>query len=152
MKVEKIDHIVVVVKDLATTAKFFSNLFNNQFYGPIEVPGIKISFDSLGLELMQSIEPGNPVAERLEKHGEGTAWIALKVPNLDEAVAELRAKGIAVEYWGDCGEPTHKGDIKAARILSSEKTFGVGIELVEYEDVKSTALAMFDKLGEVPRM
>ena len=152
MKVERIDHIVVVTKDLTDAAKRFSDLFGSQFYGPIQMPGIKISFDNLGFELMEATEPGNPVGERVEKYGEGVAWIALKVPNLDEAVAELKAKGIAVEFWGDSGEPTHKGDIKAARTVEPEKTFGVVFEFVEYEDVKPTAMAMFDKMSEIPRM
>lgn len=152
MKIERIDHIVVAVKDLEATAKSFSNLLGSHFYGPINVPGIKIAFDHLGFELMQATEGDNPVSERIDTYGSGVAWIALKVENLDETVAELRARGIAVEYWGDCGEPTHKGDIKAARTVDPEKTSGVVFEFVEYEDVKPTALAMFDKLGEVPRM
>jgi len=152
MKVERIDHIVVVTKDLADTAERFADLFGTKFYGPIQMPGIKISFDNIGFELMEASEPGNPVGERIEKYGEGIAWIALKVPNLDEAVAELRAKGIAVEFWGDCGEPTHKGDIRAARTVEPEKTFGVVFEFVEYEDVKPTTMAMFDKMSEIPKM
>ena len=61
---------------------------------------MKVSFEHLGLEFMEATESGNPVAERVEKYGQGVAWIALKVPNLDEAVAELKGKGIAVEFWG----------------------------------------------------
>ena len=150
MKVERIDHIVVVTKDLADATKRCSDLFGSQFYGPVEHPGMKISFDHLGLEFMEATDSGNPVADRAEKYGEGVAWIAMKVPNLDEAVAELKAKGIAVEFWGDCGEPTHKGDIRAARTV--EPMFGVVFEFVEYEDVKPTALAMFNKMSEIPRM
>lgn len=152
MRVERMDHVVVVTKDLAATAKGFSEVLGTQFYAPIDMPGMRMVFDESGLEIMEATEPGNPVAERLEKYGEGVAWIAFKVTDLDETVTELRSKGIAVEYWGDCGEPTHQGDLRAARTVDPEKTSGVVFEFVEYAEVKPTALAMFNKLSEVPKM
>lgn len=149
MKVERIDHIVLTVKDLEATARFFSDLMGSEVYEPMEIMGMKISFDSLGLEIMEPLQGGNPVAEQVEKYGEGIAWLALKVPDLEEAVAELKEKGYSVEYWTP---PDYKGDLKAARISNPDRMYGIGIELVEYSEVRPTALAMRDKMGQVPRM
>ena len=151
MKVERIDHIHIAVKDLEAAAKFFSDTIGSRWFGPKQGrPGFQIAFDNLGLELQQPTTPDNPVAKHLEEHGQGVTWIGLKVPNLDEAVAELKAKGIRVEYWIDY--TGLKVDLKAARTVDPEETYGVMFELVEYEDVPPAALGNWNKLGEVPRM
>ena len=154
MKVEKIDHIHVVVKDLEAAAKFFSDLLGTQFFGPRESVGLgdKIAFDNLGFELMQPTGPGK-VAKLLEEHGEGVVHIGLKVSNLDEAVAELRAKGIPVECWRDYKDPAWKDVVNKGSItISHEKTYGVMFELVEYQDVHPTALATWRRAGDIPQM
>jgi len=153
MKVERIDNIHIIVKDLEAAAKFFSDLMGTRFFGPWDSVGLgdKVAFDNLGFELMQPTGPGE-VAKYLKEHGEGVAWIALKVPNLDEAAAELRAKGIPVEYWRDYSEPSWKGDMKGAIVTDPEKTFGIVFELVEYENVQPGALANWSKISEIPRM
>ena len=155
MKVEKIDHIHILVKDLEAAAKFLSNLMGSQFFGPRESPNDKVAFDNLGFELMQpptSTNPDNPVSKHLKEHGEGVAWIGLKVPNLDEAVAELRSKGIPIKYWRDYTDPTWKGDIKAAYTQDTSKTYGVVLELVEYQDALPVLMANYNKIGEIPRI
>jgi len=154
MKVERLDHIHVVVKDLEKAAKFFSELLDTRFAGPKESKGLgdKIAFDRLGFELMQPTGPGT-VADLLDKYGEGVTHIGLKVSNLDEAVAEFRARGINTECWRDYKDPAHKDTVnKGATTSSPEKTFGVNFEIVEYEDIHPTALATYRKAGDIPRM
>ena len=155
MKVERIDHIHIVVKDLEAAAKFFSDLMGTQFFGPMDAGkgfNFNVSFDDLGLELLQPTAPGNPVAQHLEERGEGVAWIGLKVSNLDEAVAELRAKGISVEYWRDYSDPATRGDIMAARTVDPKQTHGVMLELIEYQNVLPALMANYNKIGEIPRI
>jgi methylmalonyl-CoA/ethylmalonyl-CoA epimerase len=149
MKIEKIDHIMIVVKDLMAAAKFFSNIMGTQWIGPRDTGlGFIVAFDNLGFELMQPTTPDNPVAKHLEDHGEGVAYIGLKVPNIEEAIAELEAKGIKTKGWRE----VFKGDVKVVRTLESEKTFGVQIELVEYKNVPTIAFANWRKIGELPWM
>ncbi|MGB4031490.1 MAG: VOC family protein, partial [Tenuifilaceae bacterium] len=38
--------------------------------------------------------PDGPIAKYIEKNGEGIQHIALRVENIEEALAELKAKGI----------------------------------------------------------
>ena len=149
MKVERIDHIHIIVKDLEAAASFFSSMMGTTFVGPRDTGlGFKVAFDNLGLEIMQPISSGNPVAEHLEKYGEGVSSIGLKVPNIEEAIVELEAKGISVKRWRE----VWKGDIKGVRIEASEKTHGVEFELIEYKNVQPVTVANLQKLGDLPWM
>ena len=156
MKIQRMDHIHIVVKDLEKAVKLFTDLMGTQWFGPREpAPGIKVAFDNIGLELLESTAPGDePIAKRLKEYGEGVAWIGVKVDNLDEAVAELRAKGIRVEYATPAMVPKSawKKDLRLAKTADPEKTYGVVFELLEYEDVQPITMANWNKIGEVPKM
>ena len=142
MKIEKIDHIHILVKDLEKAMKFFSNLMGTEFVGPIVLSDHRIAFDNVGLELVAPSSPKTP--EHMEKMGarEGLFSIGLKVPDLDEAIAELEAKGIKYSWKGQL--PC----LKAAQIKLDD--YGVCIELVEYDNVPPVALACLNKTREVP--
>ena len=153
MKVERIDHMHIVVKDIEAAGRFFADIMGSHVFGPRDTGlGFKVAFDNLGIEFMAPTAPGNPIANRLDGYGEGLAWIGFKVPDLDEAVAELREKGIKVTYWRDYSDPNWKGDVRAARTEDPTQTYGVAIELVEYKDVQPVAAANWQKIGEIPLM
>ena len=46
------------------------------------------------MELLESTAPDGPVAKFLEKKGPGVHHIAFRVENIEEALAELKEKGI----------------------------------------------------------
>jgi catechol 2,3-dioxygenase-like lactoylglutathione lyase family enzyme len=149
MNVEKIDHIMIIVKDIEATAKFFSDILGSQWIGPRDTGlGFSVAFDNLGFELMQPTAPGNPVAEHLEKYGEGVAYVGLKVPNVEETVAELQGKGIKAKGWRD----VFKGDVKAVKTEDPDKTHGVKLEFVEYKTVPTIAFGNWRKISELPWM
>lgn len=135
MKVEKIDHIHVFVKDLDKAMAFFSDILGTQFSGPLELGHgvhLKSYLDPLGIELIGSTAPDGVVARTLEKRGEGLAAISFKVPDLDEAVAELQAKGLKLVGL------VHLGNLREAQFHPKD-SYGVMIELCEY-DAKQGAL------------
>lgn len=153
MKVERMDHMHIVVKDIEAVGRFFADITGSHVFGPRDTGlGFKVAFDNLGIEFMAPTAPGNPIADRLDGYGEGLAWIGFKVPDLDEAVAELREKGIKMAYWRDYSDPNWKGDVRAARTEDPTQTYGVAIELVEYRDVQPVAAANWQKIGEIPLM
>jgi methylmalonyl-CoA/ethylmalonyl-CoA epimerase len=43
---------------------------------------------------LESTSPDGPIAKHIEKNGEGIQHIALRVDDLEAALAELKAKGI----------------------------------------------------------
>ena len=96
MKVEKIDHIAIMVKDLKEASKFFADLLGTEFseLGESKEADIRNAMDSLGIELIAPLTPDGPVAKSLETKGEGLSLVSLKVQDFDEAVAEMKSRGI----------------------------------------------------------
>ena len=98
MKILKIDHIGIAVKNLADSSKLFE-LLGIKSTGTEEVAEqkVKVAFCPVGdseVELLESTVPDGPIARYIEKNGEGMQHIALRVDDLEEALAELKAKGV----------------------------------------------------------
>lgn len=146
MKVEKIDHINLYVNDAEKVAKLFSDIMDIRFLKPLAPDAgynLTMSFDNkLGFKLSQPTSTDSPIARYIEEHGEGIAAIALKVPNIDEAIAELKAKGIGILRRGE------SQDTKFA-VTDPKNTFGIQFELVEYDSVASIALGALGRLGDL---
>lgn len=98
MKVLKIDHIGIAVKNLEESSKLYELLgITSQGTEEVEEQKVRVSFFPIGdseIELLESTSPDGPVAKYIEKNGEGIQHIALRVDNLEEALAELKEKGI----------------------------------------------------------
>ena len=98
MKVLKIDHIGIAVKNLEESSKLYELLgIASQGTEEVEELKVRVSFFPIGdseIELLESTSPDGPVAKYIEKNGEGIQHIALRVDNLEEALAELKAKGV----------------------------------------------------------
>ena len=98
MKVLKIDHIGIAVKNLEESSKLYELLgIASQGTEEVEEQKVRVSFFPIGdseIELLESTSPDGPVAKYIEKNGEGIQHIALRVDNLEEALAELKAKGV----------------------------------------------------------
>ena len=149
MKVERIDHIHIAVKDLRKAAKFFADIMGTKWVGPIEPAEDMITaFDSLGFELLQQTRPEGWIADFIQKRGEGLFSIGLKVSNLDEAVAELEAKGVRIGWKGAVNE-----SLKVA-MTHPKDTYGVMLELLEYEERAPISLANLniDKVMNIPSL
>ena len=98
MKILKIDHIGIAVKNLSESSKLYE-LLGIKSTGTEEVAEqkVKVAFFPVGdseVELLESTAPDGPIARHIEKNGEGMQHIALRVDDLDAALAELQAKGV----------------------------------------------------------
>lgn len=137
MKVEKIDHLHVYVKDLDKAVAFFSNVLGTKFAGPMEAKAplnLRTYLDPLGIELVAGTTPDGLVAKTIEKKGEGLTAICFKVPNLDEAVAELQAKGLKLVGT------LSMGNLREAQFHPKD-SYGVMIELCEYQATQGAVVA-----------
>ncbi len=99
MKVLKVDHIGVAVKSLDETLKFYQDILGLELQGTEEVQEqkVKVAFLPVGdteVELLESTDAEGPIAKFIEKKGEGIQHIAFRVPDIEEAIAELMAKGV----------------------------------------------------------
>jgi methylmalonyl-CoA/ethylmalonyl-CoA epimerase len=135
MKVLKIDHLGIAVNSIEEAKKLFQDILGLKFEGTETVQEQKVTtaFFPVGdseVELLESTAPDGPIAKYLEKRGEGIQHIAFRVDNLEEALAELKEKGIRL-----IDEKPRKG-AGGAKIafLHPKSTHGVLIELSERED------------------
>ena len=98
MKILKIDHIGIAVNNLAESSKLYE-LLGIKSTGTEEVAEqkVKVAFFPVGdseVELLESTAPDGPIARYIEKNGEGMQHIALRVDDLEAALAELKTKGV----------------------------------------------------------
>jgi len=132
--VKRIDHVAIVVRDLEAALRFYRDTLG---LAPSKVldfarEGVKIAFLPMGgsggseLELLEPTNPEGSVARFLEKRGEGLHHICLEVPDIERALAELRAQGAAV--LDDTPRPTAEG---RGIFLHPKGTSGVLLELVQ---------------------
>ena len=96
MKVQKIHHVSVLVKDLEKAGKLYSDLFGIEFDGPYDQKDLDVRFisSSIGLNFASPLTPDGPTARSIERRGEGLSMLVLNVPDLDEAIADMESQGI----------------------------------------------------------
>ncbi|MBF0112703.1 MAG: methylmalonyl-CoA epimerase, partial [Desulfamplus sp.] len=99
MKITKIDHLGIAVKSIENGKSFWSDVLGLKFEGAetVETQKVTTAFFPVGeseVELLESTSPDGPVAKYIEKKGEGIQHIAFRVENIEEALQELKNKGI----------------------------------------------------------
>ena len=135
MKVLKIDHLGIAVRSIDEAKKLFQDTLGLKFEGSetVEEQKVTTAFFPVGdseVELLESTAPDGPIAKYLEKRGEGIQHIAFRVENIEEALAELKEKGVRLI---DEAPRRGAGGAKIA-FLHPKSTHGVLIEISERED------------------
>ena len=132
MKPTVVDHIGIAVKSIEESLKFWEAAMGIKCHGVEEVAEqkVKTAFLPLGdteIELLEPTNADSPVAKFIEAKGEGIHHLAIRVENLEEALAELKAKGIRlIDEKPRCGA----GGAKIA-FLHPKATGGILLELSE---------------------
>ena len=127
---EKIDHIGVAVKDLDATLRFYEEILGLPVTERMDHGISRGAFVSVGgveFEFLENKDPNSAIARHIEKRGEGLQHIAFKVPNIQQAVEEMKKKGIP--FIDDKPRPGARG----SRIvfMHPKSTYGILMELVE---------------------
>jgi len=98
MKILKLDHIGIAVKSLAESSKLYEMLgIRSAGVEEVAEQKVKVSFFPVGdseIELLESTSPEGPIAKYIEKNGEGIQHLALRVDDIEAALAELKAQGV----------------------------------------------------------
>lgn len=99
MKILKIDHLGIAVESIDQAAAFWKNTLGLPLEGSETVESQKVTtaFLPVGdseVELLESTAPDGPVARYIAKRGQGIQHVAFRVDNLEEVLAELKAKGV----------------------------------------------------------
>lgn len=95
----KLDHIGIAVKDMEAAKRFYTETLGMKAQGEevVEQQKVKVCFIPSGdseIELLESTSPEGPIAKFIEKNGEGIQHIAFRVDNIENALADLKAKGV----------------------------------------------------------
>jgi methylmalonyl-CoA epimerase len=99
MKLKNIDHIGIAVTSIQEALEFWQGQLGIELHGVETVQEQKVAtaflpVDDTEIELLEATDPESPVAKFIEKKGEGIHHIAIRVDDLDAALAEMKAKGV----------------------------------------------------------
>ena len=97
MKIKKIAHLGVAVQDLESAMKLFTEDLPLEVTHTEDYQGMKIAFIPIGdssVELLQDVSGASAIRKFLDKNGEGIHHIAYEVDDINEAISELKAKGV----------------------------------------------------------
>lgn len=134
-KVLGVDHIGIAVGDLGEVGKFYTDALGLPNNGEETVAEQKVTTgffptpNGSEIELLAATEDSSPIAKFIEKNGGrgGIQHIALRVDNLENALADLKEKGVRL-----IDEKPRKG-AGGAKIafIHPKATHGVLLELCQ---------------------
>jgi len=132
MKIKHIDHIGIAVKSIEEGSKFFTDILGLKLENEetVEEQKVKTGFFPITdseIELLESTEPDGPVAKYINARGEGIQHIAFRVENIDEAVQELKEKGVRMID----NEPRKGAGGARIAFIHPKESHGVLVELCE---------------------
>lgn len=97
--IQKLDHIGIAVNNLDEALKLYSEVLGLNLAGVevVEEQKVRVAFLPVGdteVELLESTSPEGPIAKFIEAKGQGIQHMAFKVDNIEEAIEEMKAKGM----------------------------------------------------------
>ena len=98
MKVNKLDHICIAVRNLEAAKKIWEPILGKDkpddayVDEPEKIRVARYWVGGVGFELMESLTPDGDVAKFIEKRGEGVMLVSLNVDDTRAAMGELKAK------------------------------------------------------------
>jgi methylmalonyl-CoA/ethylmalonyl-CoA epimerase len=132
MKILKIDHLGVAVSSIDEKKNFWTDIMGLKLEGTetVEAQKVTTAFLPVGeseVELLESTSEDGPIAKYIEKRGEGIQHVAFRVENIEDALAELKEKGIQLI------DKTPRNGAGGAKIafLHPKATSGILVELCE---------------------
>ena len=129
-----IDHLGIAVKSLAQARKFYEQL-GLEVLSEETVPHekVKVAMIPLGqsrIELLEATSPDSVIAKFVAKRGEGLHHVAIHVPDLTQAVENLKKTG--------------------TRFVSEEIKIGAGGHLYVFVHPSSTGGVLLELVQDVP--
>ena len=135
MNMKNIDHIGIAVSNIQESLSFWQASLGIEPHGIEEIADRKLrtAFLPVGntnIELLEATGVESTIAKFIEKRGEGLHHIAIRVDDIDAALAELKAKGVQLI------DETPRNGAGGARIafVSPKSTHGVLLELCERKE------------------
>ncbi len=124
MRIDRVDHIGIAVKNLDQSQSFYEEVLGLQFHPREEVldQAVTVAMGEAGethIELLEPLNDQSPIAKFLEKRSEGIHHMALHVDDLDAALKRLKESG--------------------ARLIDETPRLGAGGKRIAFVHPKSTS-------------
>lgn len=122
MKIKRIEHVAIAVKNLESSKKMLTDLFGLEVEHEEQINTIRLAMFPVGessLELLQSDDANTRTAKWVADRGEGLFHICFEVDDIVEALRELKQKG--------------------AKLLNDTPTIGHGNSQIAFIDPQSTS-------------
>jgi methylmalonyl-CoA/ethylmalonyl-CoA epimerase len=138
MKVNKVDHICIAVKNLEQARKIWEPILGKTkpddayIDAPEKINVARYWVGEIGFELMESTTPDGDVAKYIAKNGEGVMIVSFNVDNTRKAVDELKTKDYPFipDKQGEVARPFR--DCEFA-FIHPKKVNNVLLELIDYK-------------------
>ena len=132
MAIKRINHVALLVDDIEQALKFWRDVLGLEVAHVEDAPdqGSIVAFLTTGdqeVELVKPTTQNSGVARYLERRGPGLHHICLEVDDIQECLAQLRARGVRLID----PEPTVGTGGKRIAFIHPESTHGVLVELYE---------------------
>jgi methylmalonyl-CoA/ethylmalonyl-CoA epimerase len=127
-----IDHIGIAVNSIDESLKFWEGALGVKCTGieTVEDQKVRTAFlplEESEVELLEATSPDSPIAKFIEKRGEGIHHLAIRVDNLEKALAELKERG--ARLIDECPRKGAGGAMIA--FIHPKATGGILLELSE---------------------
>jgi len=137
MKVQKMNHVGVVVRDLEKAVSFYKDVFGatSTAIKRREDLGVSVALVFVGdseLEMFAPLERwaagslGETMQDFLNTRGEGMHQLAFSVDDIEAAVGEVRDRGLVL-----LGKAPRDGMHGKIAFISEDSAYGIRIELCE---------------------
>jgi len=132
MKIKRIEHIAIAVKNLAQSREVFETKLgmNLEYEEYLPQYNTRLAMYPVGqtyIELLNSDNDSTETARWIAEHGEGLFHICLEVDNIEDALNELKEKGVKL-----IDEQPRTGHANSRiAFIDPRSTSNVLIELVE---------------------
>jgi len=131
MKLERIDHICIAVKDRIAAEARFKEIFGldpdlRYVDDKEKIDVARYHVGEVGVELVAPTDEEGEVAKFIRSRGEGFFLISLKVPDTGQALEELKEKPVKLVD----GTPRQWGDHQFA-FIHPRSLFGVLFEIID---------------------
>ena len=132
MRIKRVEHIAIAVKSMARMREVMEEKLGLRLEYEEHLPQYRtrLAMYPVGqtyLELLESDSPKSETSQWIADHGEGLFHICLEVEHIDDALAELKQKGVAL-----IDEQPRIGHANSRiAFLDPKSTGNVLIELVE---------------------
>ena len=95
----KINHLGIATKGIDEALKFWEDALGleNVHTEIVEDQKVRVAMLPIGesrIELLEPTSEDSPISKFIEKHGGGIHHIAVEVENIEESLAQLKAKGM----------------------------------------------------------